>query len=118
MFPTAVCIAVLRCPPPNDEQVVPVVPQSLQRRVLSGAHAMCGHANWETTWKLLRSGCYFPNMAALCQSVVQSCSACAAASSKRGSVATPTRLVSPSRPWSVVQPWTLVPTGVNATIVS
>eukprot|EP00117_Sycon_ciliatum_P011312 scpid18689/ scgid1770/ Gag-Pol polyprotein; Matrix protein p10; p20; Capsid protein p25; Nucleocapsid protein p14; Protease p15; Reverse transcriptase/ribonuclease H p90; Integrase p46 len=89
--------------PPNDEQVVPVVPQSLQRRVLSRAHAICGHANWETTWKLLRSGCYFPNMAALCQSVVQSCSACAAASSKRGPVATPTRPVSPSGPWSVVQ---------------
>ena len=89
--------------PPNDEQVVPVVPLSLQCRVLSRAHATCGHANWETTWKLFRSGCYFPNMAALCQSVVQSCSACATASSKRGSVATPTRPVRLSGPWSVVQ---------------
>ncbi|XP_065195680.1 uncharacterized protein LOC135827084 [Sycon ciliatum] len=89
--------------PPNDVRVVPVVSQSLQQRVVCRAHAVSGHSSWETTWKLLRASCYFANMAVVCQSLIQSCDVCAAANSKRGPVAEPTRLVIPSGPWNVVQ---------------
>ena len=89
--------------PPNDTSVVPVVPQPLQRRVVCRAHAVSGHGNWEVAWKLVRSACYFANMAAMCQSIVQSCSACAAANPTRGPSAQPSRAVVPSGPWNVIQ---------------
>ena len=88
---------------PNDVRVVPIVSQSLQQRVVCRAHAGSGHSSWETTWKLLRASCYFANMAVDCQSLIQSCDVCAAAKSKRGPVAEPTRPVIPSGPWNVVQ---------------
>ena len=59
--------------PPNDVCTVPVVPKVLQSRVVCRAHAISGHGNWEVTWRLLRSSSFFPNMAAGCQALVQSC---------------------------------------------
>ena len=83
--------------PPNDVCIVPVVPKVLQSRVVCRAHAIPGHGNWEVTWRLLRSSCFFPNMAAVCQALVQSCANCVAANTARAGAS---HTVRPVRPWS------------------
>ena len=45
---------------------VPVIPAVLQEEAVRVAHAITGHASWETMCDLLRSECYLPDMAATC----------------------------------------------------
>ena len=52
---------------------VPVIAGVLQEETVCVAHANTGHASWETMYDLLRSECYFPDMAATCQAHVQQC---------------------------------------------
>ena len=51
----------------------PVIPGVLQEEAVCVAHANTGHASWETMYDLLRSECYFPDMAATCKAHVQQC---------------------------------------------
>ena len=81
---------------------VPVVPSSLQQRVLHCAHEATSHGNWESMWKLLRKEVYFPGMASACHQLVEECTKCAAASSQRGESVAPVRPDIPSAPWEVV----------------
>ena len=89
--------------PPNDIHHVPVIPAALEEQIVRRAHEITGHANWEAVWKFLREQCFFPCMSAVCQRHVTLCNVCAAANSRRGQCAEPSRPVTPSGPWNVVQ---------------
>ena len=84
--------------PPNDVCTAPVVSKVLQSRVVCRAHAISGHRNWEVTWRLLMSSCFFPNIAAVCQVSVQSCAYSVAAHTACGPNVQPSHTVVPSGP--------------------
>ncbi|XP_065190714.1 uncharacterized protein LOC135821644 [Sycon ciliatum] len=88
--------------PTGEEEVVPVVPESLEERVLRAAHLQTGHAGWEGTWRFLQCRCFFPSMAAKSQDFVGKCQACAVASPQRGESVPATRSAMPSGPWNTV----------------
>ena len=81
---------------------VPVIPGVLQEEAVRVAHANTGHASWETMYDLLRSECYFPDMAATCQAHIRQRVLCACANARRGGQANRVRADVPSRPWQEV----------------
>ena len=81
---------------------VPVVPSALVSRVVSSAHDMSGHASWEKMYHMLRACCFFPNLAAACQSFVSQCATCCAANPRRGPTAAASRPSISGRPWGEV----------------
>ena len=93
--------------PLEGSVVVPVIPASLQHDVVSSAHINCAHGGWETMYHMLRSRCFFPNMASSCQEYVKQCTSCQSANSAKGPAARPTRPDIPGKPWSEVQMDTL-----------
>ena len=82
--------------------VVPVLPSSQEDAAITVAHSASGHAAWQTMYESLRQQCYFPHMAEKCQSHVQQCRQCRAATTSGTRSAPPTRPDIPSRPWSTV----------------
>ena len=78
---------------------VPVIPGVLQEEAVRAAHANTGRASRESIYDLLRSECYFPEMAATCQAHIQQCVRCACANARRGGQAGRVRADVPSRPW-------------------
>ena len=95
---------LMRCVklPIDGEVFVPVIPLSLQDRVVAAAHETSGHSSWETSYRMLRSRGYFPGIASACQKYVQSCGKCSAANASRGPRVEPTRPDIPGRPWGEV----------------
>ena len=89
--------------PISEVVQVPVLPLSLEQKVLVNAHKMTGHGSWEVTWKFLRARCYFVNMAVKCKELVMCCRSCSAANAKRGPTVPPSRPVLPAGPWNTVQ---------------
>ena len=87
---------------PLEGVTVPVIPGVLKEEAVRVAHANTGHASWETMYDLLRSECYFPDIAATCQAHVQQCARCACANARRGGQAGRVRADVPSRPWQEV----------------
>ena len=81
---------------------VPVVPEGLVPAVLEAAHCNSGHSSWDTMYAMIRSCCYFPNIASMCQEYVVNCSQCQAANPCGAARASPTRPDVPGRPWSEV----------------
>ena len=81
---------------------VPVIPGVLQEEAVRVAHANTGHASSECMYDLLRSECYFLDMAATCQAHIQQCVPCACVNAKRGGQAGLVRADVPSRPWQEV----------------
>ena len=89
--------------PPSDVVSVPVIPPSLTQQVLTAAHQVTGQAAWDAMYKLLRTRCFFPRIAVACQEYIQRCIACNAANPQSSESVPPSRPVSPSGPWEVVQ---------------
>lgn len=75
----------------------------MKEQVVGAAHQGTGHVGWESMWRLLRTQCHFPGMGQHCLEFVQQCQACSAADPQSRLQASPTRPVSPSGPWDVVQ---------------
>ena len=88
---------------PSDVVSVPVMPRVFHDQVVAAAHGRTGHGNWETMWRLLREECYFSGMADACREFVHQCTICRQASPRASEPPHPTRPVSPSGPWEVVQ---------------
>ena len=93
--------------PVDGVQLVSIIPASLQARLLHRAHEINGHASWECMWHLWRSHVFFPGMAECCQGIVKACGTCAAANTRHGEMAQPSRPETPSGPWDVVSVDTL-----------
>ncbi|XP_065198688.1 uncharacterized protein LOC135830349 [Sycon ciliatum] len=81
---------------------VPVVPQPLVADVVRCAHEVSGHGCWETMYRMIRSRCYFPGIAAACCEFIAQCTRCKAANPRKGPPVSPTRADIPGRPWSEV----------------
>ena len=52
--------------PVDGEASMPIVPSSLQDRVVAIAHETSGHGSWETSYQMLTGRCYFPGIASAC----------------------------------------------------
>ena len=88
--------------PVHGVVTVPVIPVSLQADVLRAAHVNAGHSSWDSMYEMIRSRCYFPNVAVACQQYVSECVNCAAANPRSGPVPSSTRADVPGRPWTEV----------------
>ena len=93
--------------PPDETLEVPVLPPGLEDEAMEAAHLRTGHGSWESTHRLLRSQCYFPDMATKVQTYIADCGPCRAANPQGVKAAAPSRPVIPGGPWQVVQMDTL-----------
>ena len=84
--------------PVHGVVTVPVIPVSLQADVLRAAHVNAGHGSWDSMYEMIRSRCYFPNVAVACQQYISECVNCAAANPRSGPVPSSTRADVPGRP--------------------